>query len=231
MAHLLLVDTATPQGVAALYRDGTLVLSALFPPEGTHSDHLLPAILDILAESDETLDSLDALSVVTGPGSFTGLRVGVGLVKGLAMAVRKPVLPVSSLALLAVSHPEAPMPVCAMLDARKKEVYAGLFSVEGGILRTLMKEQAILPGQLAETLPEKALLVGSGALCYRAVFEGSGGSWDIPIEPSSHRWNPEMCGAVLEVLWEDGKYDAPEAIRPRYLRLSEAETKHGSFNG
>lgn len=227
MSRLLLIDTSVPKGAVALYRDGVLVAANVFPPEGTHSDHLLPAIIEILSVSGETLDRLDALSVVTGPGSFTGLRVGVGLAKGLGMAAEKPIVPVSSLALLAISHRDASVPVCAMIDARKKEVYAGLFLPEGDGLQTLQEERAISPQDLVEVLPVKTLLVGSGVLCYQEVFEGRSDAWHIPQEPSSHRWNPEFCGQYLEALWGRGGHDSPAAIRPRYLRLSEAETKQG----
>ena len=129
--RLLAVDTSTLTGAVALLEDDTLVAESRLNVALTHGERLLPAIDGILAAAGWSLAELDALAVAVGPGSFTGLRIGVSTVKGLAFATGKPTVPVSTLEALAWSLPLAAHPVCPVLDARKGEVYTALFLTRG----------------------------------------------------------------------------------------------------
>lgn len=223
MARLLLIDTATQPGGLLLQSDGELLASCRFPETGTHSEHLLRSVRQVLEQAGLALDRLDGLGVVTGPGSFTGVRVGVGLVKGLAMATGLPVLPISSLAMLAANLPRCGRPVCALLDARRQEVYAGLFDTGGGVPVPLRDEAAVSPHALADSLPAGTVLVGSGALAYRGTAFASLGDDRIAPDDSDHQPDPRCCATYLDALWRRGETVSAELLRPRYLRLSEAE--------
>ena len=135
MARLMLaLDTASPTGSVALVQGECLLGESLLNLKTTHSERLLGVVDRLLEGLGCTLDQLDALAVVRGPGSFTGLRVGMATAKGLALALELPLVGISSLAALAANAPFARMPVCALLDARKDEVYAGLYSCAAGSL-------------------------------------------------------------------------------------------------
>ena len=125
---LLSLDSSTPCGSVALTR-GTSVLAEICLNEDktSHSDYLLRYIDLLLSEIGSTCRDLDAMAVVAGPGSFTGLRVGIATVQGLALALGLSVYPVSSLQAVAFSNGQSPLPVYALIDARKKQVYAARY--------------------------------------------------------------------------------------------------------
>jgi len=220
---LLTVDTATPAGSVALSRGTTLLGEILLNLKKNHTDRLLIIIRQLLQDAGVTTDQLDALAVVIGPGSFTGLRVGVATVKGLAMAAGKPVLGVSSLATLAAQVPFAPLPVCALLDARKSEVYAGLFQWHEGRLTALGEESVLSPGRLLDSLDGDTIFVGDGSLAYRDLIIDRLGpqanfvSWPLQLPRASH-----AAGLALDCLRRRETIPL-ERLAPVYIRPSEAE--------
>ena len=116
------------------------------------------------------LSDLDGFGVVVGPGAFTGLRVGLATVKGLALAVDRPVVAVSTLECLAQQAPCSPMNICAMLDARKKEVYAALYVRQGDTLCLVEDEEVVDPGEFLDSCPAETLFIGNGASAYRTLI-------------------------------------------------------------
>lgn len=167
---LLTLDTSTPAGSVALSRGETLLAEIFLNLRSTHTDRLLLTVRQLLADTGCALEELDGFGVVLGPGSFTGLRVGVATVKGLALAMAKPVFGVSSLAALAVQVPCAHLPLCALLDARKKEVYAGLFERSGALPVALGGERVLSPERLCDQLRGEVLFVGDGSVAYRSLL-------------------------------------------------------------
>ena len=129
---LLILDTSTTVGSVALCRGERLLAEIVVDSLASHSDKLLLHVQQILAEQQCALAEIAAFAVIDGPGSFTGLRVGVAAAKGLARACHRPLFGVSSLHTLAGALPYVTLPVCALLDARKKEVYAATFSTAAG---------------------------------------------------------------------------------------------------
>ena len=113
---ILTIATATPTGSVALTRGEELLAELVLAPSGSHSDYLVPIIDELLTRSGVVVEEVDAFAAVVGPGAFTGLRVGVSTVKGLALATGKPTIAVSSLQTLAMQAPDAGLPICAMLE-------------------------------------------------------------------------------------------------------------------
>ncbi len=224
MAELLLtVDTATAAGSVALSRGETLLGELLLNLPATHTDRLLVSVRQLLADTGTTVAQLDAFGVVLGPGSFTGLRVGVATVKGLALATRRPVVGVSTLQTLALQFPCARHPVCVLLDARKQEVYAGLYGWEGGCPLPLRPEAVLSPERLLDSLEGEVLFAGDGAAVYRTLIVRHLGHrahfapW--PLQP------PRAAAAAalgLAALRRGETIPLPQ-LAPRYIRPSEAE--------
>ncbi len=219
----LTVQTATPGGSVALTEGERLCGELCFDTQRTPTDWLLEGIQQLLDSAGLRLDALDGFGVVSGPGAFTGLRVGIATVKGLALAVDRPVVGVSSLECLALHAPFSPLPVCAMLDARKKEVYAGTFVMEGGHLRRRDEDVVVDPDVFLEGCSVETLFVGNGARVYRTLITRRlgrqahflPGLYDLP-----------RAGLAAQLVlrdWRAGKAQPAELILPRYIRPSEAE--------
>ena len=227
MATILAVDTSAKSVSCALVRGGR-VLASFFSNTGlTHSQTMLPMVEDLLRVADVTVEDLDALAVNVGPGSFTGVRIGVAAVKGLAFTGDKPCVAVSTLESMAMNVPLTPdMAVCGVMDARCQQVYTALFSVnEEGALIRLWDDEAISIADLGERLKgidKEIVLVGDGSeLCYdtlKGVVNG------LTLAPASARLQNALGTAlVAERLFEQGVTDTAEELLPTYLRLPQAE--------
>ena len=223
---LLTIQTATPAGSVAL-TVGERLLGELFldsrQPAGSW---LMGAVEQLLVSAAMTAQDLDGFGVTIGPGSFTGLRVGLATAKGLAMATGKPLAGVSTLETLAMQAPCASLPVCALLDARKKEVYAGSFQWQRGGLRPLGEERVLPPERLLAELHEEMLFVGDGAEAYRTLIVRQLGP-RAHFLPAAYA-PPRAAHAALLALraFAAGEALPPAQVNPRYLRPSEAELNH-----
>jgi tRNA threonylcarbamoyladenosine biosynthesis protein TsaB len=166
------IETATPSGGAALWVDGAVEAAEEGSRALSHSQRLMPAIEAILRQGGRLLSDLDALAVSIGPGSFTGLRIGLSVAKALAHAAGKPVVPVSTLEALAWRFAEDGILAAPMLDARRSEIYAALFrrSEPGGPLERLSADLAESPESFAERIAEDCLAAGPGAVRYSELL-------------------------------------------------------------
>jgi tRNA threonylcarbamoyladenosine biosynthesis protein TsaB len=220
---LLTIDTSTLAGSVALSRGETLLGEIFLNVRATHTDRLLNSTRQLLGDVGLELEQVDAFGVVLGPGSFTGLRVGVATVKGLALGTGRPVLGVSSLGTLAVQVPCTRLPVCALLDARKKEVYAGLFERVGGVPVPRGGERVLSPERLCDVLEGEILFVGDGSCAYRSLLVRRLGA-KAHFVPW-HLQHPRASAAAALALEEfrQGRSLSPAALAPRYIRPSEAE--------
>jgi tRNA threonylcarbamoyladenosine biosynthesis protein TsaB len=227
LPRLLLVNTATAAGSVALTAGETLVGEVLLNLSSTHSDRLLPSISQLLTDTGTTLTDLDAIGVVTGPGAFTGLRVGVATVKGLALATGKPTIGVSSLQALAMQVPGTLLPVCALLDARKQEVYAGLYRWQGGLPLPRHPERVTPPDLLLEGLEGTVLFVGDGAVAYRTLIVRRLGPRAHFAPWPCHTLRASSCGPLVLAALAAGETQSAAALAPVYVRPSEAEIRWG----
>ncbi len=229
---LLAFETATRVASVALLRDGELLGEKLGPSEQTTAESLLPSLDELFADCGLTLDSVDAFAVSVGPGSFTGLRVGIATLKGLAFGGGRPVAPVPTLAALArtvsdPSHPSAASePVVAMLDARRGDVYAAAYAASAGSpAREILAEGVYSREDLVRKLPPACVLVGEGVLvCGEWLRErlGSGVRVQPPPASDARARHVAVLGAAL--LAAGRGVDVAELV-PRYLRRAEAEVK------
>jgi tRNA threonylcarbamoyladenosine biosynthesis protein TsaB len=162
------IDTSTMTGSIGLIEDDRPLGQYSLSIEVTHSERLMNAIDRLLEGVRIKLDSIDGFAVSIGPGSFTGLRIGLGTVKGLCMATGKHAASVSTLEALASNMPFCSNLICPVLDARKKEVYTALFryNADGRIIR-LTEDMVLSPDLLVEKIQEPAVFSGDGVYVYR----------------------------------------------------------------
>lgn len=224
---LLTVSTATPVASLAISRGETVVAEVSVTPAATQSEILLPTVEGLLERTGFGVCDFDAFAVVHGPGAFTGLRVGISTVKGLATACAKPVVGVSSLQTLALQVPEAPIPVCALLDARKNEVYAGLFRWERGLPRLAGPEKVVDPSALIEELEGDILFVGDGSSLYRTLIVRQLGRRALFAPWSANLLRAGSAALLGLAALRSSETVSPENLRPVYIRASDAELNAG----
>jgi len=190
----------------------------------THSSRLMPAIDRLLQETSHSIRGVQALAVGLGPGSFTGLRIAISTVKGLAFALRVPVLGAPTLDVLAQNIPFASTQVCPVLDARKKEVYAALFRGNGeGQLTKVSQDWVLTPEELCFRITEKTILVGNGGEAYGEFFRDRLGS-RVRIAPPEFSFPRARNVARLSLpALQKGETLDLFGFAPLYVRRSEAE--------
>lgn len=222
---VLALETSTPQTSIALGTEQGVVASAVVSWGRGHSEVTVPAIERLLAWSEIDPGQLGGVAVGLGPGLFTGLRVGISTAKGLAQVLRLPMVGLGSLDVLAYSVRYARERICAVLDAKRGEVFWSFYrSVPGGVTRET-EPSVGPPERLAaelEASPEETLLVGGGALMHRRVLERDATGVDFASTANAFPlavWLLEL--AVPRFHREETA--SPHEIVPLYLRKSDAE--------
>lgn len=221
---ILALESSAKAASCAVLEDGALLASAWQATGLTHSRTLLPMVEDMLQNSELTVQDMDAVAVAAGPGSFTGLRIGVAAVKGLAWAAEKPCIPVSTLEAMAwpLAHLEGDI-VCAM-DARRQQIYNAVFLAEGGELTRLREDRALSLEEAAADLAGldgPMTVVGDGAgLCFDFL---TARGIECCLAPAHLRLQ-SAAGVAMAAFrrWPEGGV-SPQALAPVYLRLSQAE--------
>ena len=220
---LLAVDTSTTSCSVALFNGKRLLAEEIYTAGKTHSRHLLSIIHRILSGCRSNPAEIDTLAVTRGPGTFTGLRIGISTVKGLALATQASVVGISSLAALAYPFALLEQPVVAMIDARRGEVYYACYhnpDREAG--EAVMPPSVGPPEAAAADVPEGAVLVGSGAVLYREVFAARCPKVRF-AEPAQHVIRAaSVAGLAMERL-SRGSVDSIEGLVPEYIRKSDAQ--------
>jgi len=222
----LCLDTATGPSSIAISRDGQLLGASFVTAPGKRQNAwLLPELERLLTACEIGIHQIDLFACASGPGSFTGVRTGVATIQGLALAHAKPCVGISSLALLAMQLPYAQYPVCPLLDARKNEVYAGLYRCDP-LPTPLRDDCALPPSEFLQQLSGTTIFLGDGALRYRQLIEDLLGDQAL-FAPASHAAPFAAHGVLLaETAFQHGRAGTPEQLLPTYLRLSEAELCH-----
>jgi len=220
---LLTIQTATPAGSVALTTGEQLLGELSLNVRRPHGNWLLGAIEQLLKAAGMSVADLDGFGVTVGPGSFTGLRVGLATIKGLAIAIGKPIAGVSTLQTLAMQAPYAALPLCTLLDARKQEIYAGQFLWQAGWPQPTGAEQVLPPEQMLAGIAEATLFVGDGATVYRTLITRQLGP-RAHFLPDAYA-PPRAAHAALLArrAFLAGAAQPPAAVNPVYIRPSEAE--------
>jgi tRNA threonylcarbamoyladenosine biosynthesis protein TsaB len=223
--RVLGIETSTLQGGAALVDGEHVVCEHTLSVRVTHSERLLPAIDAVLRDAGVGLTDVGGLAISIGPGSFTGLRIGLSTVKGLAYATGLPVVGVPTLEAMAWLLPAARYPICPVLDARKHEVYAALFRhAEAGLVR-LWDDRALSPERVCDLVDGPTLFIGDGVGAYADLWHARLGVRMIIPPVFARAARPAVIAALGHDRFMRGERDDAGSLVPRYLRPSEAEAR------
>ena len=220
---ILGIETSTKTGSVAVASDSAVIAQYSLNIEVTHSERLMSTVDRVLKDTGLAIADLDGFAVAIGPGSFTGLRIGISTVKGLELATSKPVAAIPTLQALAWNLPFAGVPICPMLDARKNEVYAALYRYERAVLVQTMPDAAIPLAALAGKIEGVTIFTGEAAHIYRSEIERQFGDRAL-FAPSSAILPSAAAVAVigLEMIAKNGQVE-PDSLTPIYIRRPEAE--------
>ncbi len=227
--QVLALDCSAKAISVAIARDGILIGEGFLKIPLTHSETLMPMCRQVLSNARCTLSDMDALAVTVGPGSFTGIRIGVSAVKGLCFAEQKPVYPFSTLTAMALPYAGGvgfQGILCGLMDARREQFYNALFQVQNGCITRLCDDRLISATALREELQntfagQPILLCGDGADLF----------WRLCDQPSAFSPAPpavqlqRAAGMAIEASRDKSVVTpvSPEALMPIYLRPSQAE--------
>jgi tRNA threonylcarbamoyladenosine biosynthesis protein TsaB len=225
---ILALDTATPSCSVAIVDDGSLLAELTRGNSKTHSRHLIDLIHTVCGIADLKAGDVDGFAVTIGPGSFTGLRIGISTIKGLAFCLGKPVVGVSSLDALAWQCAQSAYLICPLLDARKKEVYACRYRLNNNELIKDGAENVASPAEAVRGIREPSIFVGNAVPLYRENISAELGelahfaAWgQHTIRASSIAWLG-MTGFYRQ------QTDDVALLIPQYIRKPDAEVKsHG----
>ncbi len=218
------METATIAGSVAIVDDDKgLIGEVKVDVKIAHSERLMPSVQWLLKASSITIKEIDAFAVSIGPGSFTGLRIGLSTAKGFAYSTGRPIVPVPTLDAFARTLPFCSHMICPMLDARKNEIYVGLYKWEDNVCKKLMPETALNPEEFLKRINEPVVFIGDGAETYKKLIMDTLRTYAI-IAPAS-RMSPS-ASTVAELAVEklkQGITTDPVKLTPFYIRKSEAE--------
>lgn len=227
MKILSIECSATPCSVA-LCEAGQILSSGFTMERLTHSQTLMPMVEDVLKRANISFADIEGFGVAAGPGSFTGVRIGISAVKGMAAAKKLPCAAVSTLYAMAQLHKEHNCIVCAVMDARCNQVYNALFEIENGVITRLCEDRALMCQELAleiKALSQKnqkdIIMVGEGAELFYNFVEALPNT--ILAEQDSRYQNAEGVAFAAEEAFKAGNVVLPEELLPFYLRLPQAE--------
>ena len=223
---ILAIETSTMLGgVAIMDETAGLIIEAKLNVKTTHSERLMNEVDHALKQAGLGISDIDVFGIAIGPGSFTGLRIGLSTVKGFSYAAGKPIVSIPSLEAFAWNFPYSEHPVCTMFDARKKEVYAAVFQWRDIGFERVMDETSIKPADLVKSLEGKVIFAGEGALLYRETIVEIAG--ENALFPALHSMVPSPSNVASLGLRKAlrGDFSEPVSLVPYYIRKSEAEVK------
>jgi len=221
--RILAVDTTTTSCSVAIVDQTSLLSEFTIDREETHSKHLMDMIKAVMTMAGLNFSDLDGFAVTRGPGSFTGLRIGISTIKGLVVASEKPVVGISSLETLAFQVSYSRDLICPILDARKGEVYFSRYRFLNGHLKRQTKERVAPPDKAVDDLNESCLFVGNGALLYKEMILEKMGEFASFAPMVQNTIRASTIAYLSMAKFENNDTDEIEKILPYYIRKSDAE--------
>ena len=221
--RILAVDTATKSCSVAIVDNESLLAEVTIVREQTHSKHLMEMINTVTGLSGLTVSELDGFAVTRGPGTFTGVRIGISSVKGLAVASGKPVVGVSSLDVLAMQASLSSYLICPLLDARRGEVYCARYRFRDGNLKKEIEEQVFPPEKAVRDLNEACLFVGNGARLYQETILNKIGNFAHFAPTFQNTIRASTVAHLSMKRFVNADTDDVATFVPHYIRKSDAE--------
>ena len=226
MSKILGIESSSLVASVAILDGDTITAEYTVNHKKTHSQTLLPMLDESVRMTEQNLEDLDAIAVSGGPGSFTGLRIGSATAKGLGLALEKPLIHVPTLDAMAYNLYGCGERICPIMDARRGQVYTGIYRFEDNAFRTLKEDCAIALEELLEELAaaqEPVVFLGDGVPVGREKIAARLGSLARFAPAQMNRQRAASVAALGAVMYAEGKTETAAAHAPEYLRMSQAE--------
>jgi tRNA threonylcarbamoyladenosine biosynthesis protein TsaB len=223
MMTILGIDSSVPTGSIALLENNHIITETSLEDKANPSDGLLRAVDRVLSQARYRLEDVGGFGITTGPGSFTGLRVGVSLVKGFVLARAIPFKGIDTLEAVSASVKPCPHPICAILDARKKEVYCAFFKYRGNDLERLTPDRAVPPEALCGDITEPTVFIGNGLEPYGEFFHRELGALFIDGSQTKRHTVAASAAILAQPFLSENPCLDLDALKIKYVRKSEAE--------
>ena len=223
---IIAIDSSGLVATVAILEDDELIAEYTVNYKKTHSETLLPMLDEIKSMTNLDLSSVEAIAVAKGPGSFTGLRIGSATVKGLAYALNVPVVAVPTVDAMSMNLWGSDKLICPIMDARRNQVYTGLYEFKNGEHTVLMEQDALAVEELCGKLNElgrEVILLGDGVPVYKELIDSLLKVAHSYAPANLNRQKASSLGVLAYKYIKEGKLETAEEHKPEYLRLSQAE--------
>ena len=221
--NILAIETSSYCGSIAFIKDNTVLGEVFFNIGPKNSEKIVSSIEWLLNNLNLSKNDLDAVAVSMGPGSFTSLRVGISVAKGIAFALNIKLLGVASSRIVASNYNSFDKKICTLIDAKRGEVYASIFSYKNNILQTDFIDKMIKVDELAGFVDDNTVFLGEGALVYKDLISKSLGQ-KISFVPEHFNYpKASICGLIAYSDFEAGKFDDVYTFSPKYIRKPDVE--------
>ena len=225
---ILAIECSAIPCSAAVLEDDKIISSGFVNVKLTHSQTLMPMVQSVLSSAQLSLSDIEGFAVSAGPGSFTGIRIGISALKGMAAAKKSPCVGVSTLRAMAENYADTDCIICAVMDARCNQVYNALFDISDGNIKRLCDDRALLCDELKEEIinisqgqEKSVIIIGDGAEVFYPFVE------DLSFVSKAHHQrlfqNAVGVGLAATEDFRKGNTVSPETLLPVYLRLPQAE--------
>ena len=227
--NILAIETSSLVASAAILSDDIIVAEYTMNYKKTHSQTLLPMIDEICNMTEYDINDIDAIAVSAGPGSFTGLRIGSATAKGLGLALDKPLIHVPTVEAMAYNIYDTDKLICPIMDARRSQVYTGVYRNHTGKVETVIEQCAVSIDELIDRLSdlgESVIFLGDGVPVFKAYIDEQ---FKISHFYASSQHNRQRAASVAEAgkhYYNEGKIEKAEEHSPDYLRPSQAEREY-----
>jgi len=228
---ILALDSSGLVASVAVVEDDNMLAEYTVNYKKTHSQTLLPMLDEIVKMTEQDLGTIDAIAVAAGPGSFTGLRIGSATAKGLGLALDRPLIHVPTVDALAWNLYGSRARICPMMDARRNQVYTGVYGFDGETFEVLVPQMAAAVTEIIDMLNEEegeVIFLGDGVPVYREIIEDR---IRVPYQFAPAHCSKQRAGCVAALgmqYFKEGKIETAADHAPDYLRLSQAERERAA---
>lgn len=224
--RILAIDSSSMVATVAITTDGILNAEYTIDHKKTHSQTLLPMIAEIVKMIEIDMDSIDAVAITGGPGSYTGLRIGSATAKGIGLALNKPIINVPTMDALAYNLYSSQYVICPIMDARRGQVYTGIYKFEETEMKTIKPQCIMMIDELIkelDTIKESVMFLGDGVDVHKQLIDDIMDTKHYYAPASMNRHKASTLGTIAEIYYKNGKTETAKEHKPEYLRLSQAE--------
>lgn len=224
--RILAIDSSSMVATVAITTDGILNAEYTINYKKTHSQTLLPMIAEIVKMIEIDMDSIDAVAITGGPGSYTGLRIGSATAKGIGLALNKPIINVPTMDALAYNLYSSQYVICPIMDARRGQVYTGIYKFEETEMKTIKPQCIMMIDELIkelDTIKESVMFLGDGVDVHKQLIDDIMDTKHYYAPASMNRHKASTLGTIAEIYYKNGKTETAKEHKPEYLRLSQAE--------